>query len=72
MTRLLDESDLTSKNIRPKSRAQRWRLIRAGKFPKPIKVGVRNFWIESEVDAFEAARIAAGLAARDGATVATA
>lgn len=64
--RLLDDSELTSKNIRPKSRAQRWRLIRAGKFPKPIKIGTRNFWIESEVDAFEAKRIAAGLAARDG------
>jgi predicted DNA-binding transcriptional regulator AlpA len=65
--RLLDDSELTSKNIRPKSRVQRWRLIRAGKFPKPIKIGTRNFWIESEVDAFETSRIAAGLAARDSA-----
>jgi predicted DNA-binding transcriptional regulator AlpA len=62
---LLDENDLTAKGIRPKSRQQRWRLIQAGKFPKPIKIGVRNFWIESEVDAFEAARIAAGLVERD-------
>jgi predicted DNA-binding transcriptional regulator AlpA len=68
MTRLLDESELTSKNIRPKSRVQRWRLIRAGKFPKPIKIGTRNFWIETEVDAFEAARITAAMAARDGIT----
>jgi predicted DNA-binding transcriptional regulator AlpA len=70
MTRLLDESELTSKNIRPKSRAQRWRLIRIGKFPKPIKIGTRNFWIEEEVDVFEAQRIAAGLAARDQRTAA--
>ena len=67
--RLLDEHELTTKNIRPKSRVQRWRLIRAGKFPKPIKIGTRSFWIESEVDAFEAARIAAGVAARDGVAV---
>jgi predicted DNA-binding transcriptional regulator AlpA len=65
--RLLDEHELTSKNIRPRSRAQRWRLIRAGKFPKPVKIGTRNFWIESEVEAWEAARITAALAARDNA-----
>lgn len=63
--RLLDEHELTSKNIRPKSRAQRWRLIRAGNFPKPIKLGARNFWIEDEIDAWETKRIAAALAARD-------
>ena len=63
--RLLDEHELTSKNIRPKSRAQRWRLIRAGKFPKPVKIGARNFWIEAEIEAWEAARIAAALEVRD-------
>jgi predicted DNA-binding transcriptional regulator AlpA len=63
--RLLDEHELTAKNIRPKSRAQRWRLIQVGKFPKPIKIGTRNFWIEDEIEAWEAARIRAALAARD-------
>jgi prophage regulatory protein len=29
------------------------RLIRAGKFPRPIKIGEnRNAWIEEEVDAY--------------------
>jgi prophage regulatory protein len=29
------------------------RLIRAGKFPRPIKIGEnRNAWIEDEVDAY--------------------
>lgn len=68
--RLLDEHELTSKNIRPKSRAQRWRLIRLGRFPKPLKVGGRNFWIEAEIEAWEAERIADALAARDAQAVA--
>jgi len=38
-----------------------WRLVRAGRFPKPFKLGVdrkysRNFWDEAEVDAFLASR----------------
>lgn len=56
--RLLDDKDLTDRGIKPTSKAQRWRLIRAGKFPKPIKVGSRNAWIESEVDAWIQDRIA--------------
>ena len=27
-----------------------WRWVRDGSFPRPIKVGSRNAWIESEVD----------------------
>lgn len=65
---LLDEQGLTSKGIRPTSRAQRWRLIEAGKFPKPIKIGTRKFWIEAEVDTWQAQRIAAAIAAREAET----
>lgn len=54
---LLDEADLTARGIRPKSRAQRWRLIKAGQFPKPLKIGSRNLWSSDEVDAFIAARM---------------
>lgn len=62
--RLLDEHDLTAKNIRPFSREQRYRLIRAGKFPKPLKIGARNFWPEHEIDEWQAQRIADALATR--------
>jgi prophage regulatory protein len=38
---------------------QLWRLAKAGRFPKPIKIGGgRNAWVESEVDAYIKARIA--------------
>ena len=33
-------------------------MVKAGKFPKPIKLGRRSLWIESEVQAWIAARIA--------------
>jgi prophage regulatory protein len=60
--RLLSYEDLESKGI-PYSRPHIWRLIKAGKFPKPVKIGAaKNCWVESEVDALIEARIAA----RDG------
>ena len=33
-------------------------MIKAGEFPKPIKVGRRSLWIESKVQAWIQARIA--------------
>ena len=53
----LDDEALTAKGVRPTSRAQRWRLIKEGKFPKPVKLGSRNVWLESEIDAWFEARI---------------
>jgi prophage regulatory protein len=42
------------------SKAQLYRLIKAGKFPRPIKLGEHRIaFVESEIDAFIAARIAA-------------
>lgn len=55
---LLDNDDLTDRGIRPKSRAQRWRLIREGKFPRPLKIGSRNLWTAESIDEFVAARVA--------------
>jgi predicted DNA-binding transcriptional regulator AlpA len=66
--RLIDGRELTAKfakdNVQPQSREHRWRMIRAGQFPKPVRIGAKNFWIETEIEAWEAARIAAALAAR--------
>lgn len=41
-----------------------WRWIRAKKWPKPIKLGGKNCWVESEVDR----AIAHRMAERDGKT----
>jgi len=35
------------------SRGQIWRRVRAGTFPKPIKIGAnRNAWVEDEIEAW--------------------
>lgn len=56
---LLDDDDLTARGVRPKSKTQRWRLIKADKFPKPVRQGNRNTWLESEIDKYLADLIAA-------------
>lgn len=41
------------------SRCQIWRLVRAKKFPAPIKISAgRNGWVESEIDTYLRDRIA--------------
>lgn len=42
------------------SKEHLWRLIKAGKFPKPVRgLGPENKWVEFEVDSIVAERIAA-------------
>lgn len=41
------------------SRVQVWRLVKRGRFPRPIKVTAgRNGWIESEIETYLKDRIA--------------
>jgi predicted DNA-binding transcriptional regulator AlpA len=49
--KLIDYEGLKAKGF-DYSRAHIWRLIQAGHFPKPVKIGdgSRNCWVESEVD----------------------
>jgi predicted DNA-binding transcriptional regulator AlpA len=56
--RLLDH-DAVNERTGPRSKAQRWRDIQAGLFPRPVKVGSRNLWPEDEVDAWIESRIRA-------------
>lgn len=57
--RFLTYDELKTKGI-SYSRPHLWRLIRAGKFPPPIKgLGQQNVWSEPDVDAVVAERIAA-------------
>jgi prophage regulatory protein len=56
--RLIGEDELRKKGIKY-SRSHRARLTRAGKFPKAVRGAAKaNAWVESEIDAFVAARIA--------------
>ena len=49
--RLLSRVELKSVKGIDYSKAHLHRLIRAGKFPRPIKLGEnRNAWIEEEID----------------------
>jgi prophage regulatory protein len=55
--KLLDFSALADKGINF-SDTHVWRLIRRGDFPRPIKVGARNHWVESEIDDYIANKLA--------------
>jgi predicted DNA-binding transcriptional regulator AlpA len=56
--RLLDYADLREKGIKY-SRAQLWRLSKAGKLPKPIKLSInRNAWADTDIDEWIAGLIA--------------
>jgi prophage regulatory protein len=58
--KLLDYQSLRAKGF-PYSRTHLWRLVKVGKFPKPVKLGdgARNAWVEEEIDALIAERMAA-------------
>ncbi len=48
--RLLSREDLKNLKGIDYSYPHLWRLIRAGRFPKQIKIGGRNLWAEHEID----------------------
>lgn len=55
---LLNYDSLKGKGI-GYSRPHLWRLVKAGTFPAPIKLGAnRNAWIEAEIDDWIEGRIA--------------
>lgn len=62
--RLLNYEEVKAKGF-DYSRTHIWRLVKAGKFPKPVKLGdgARNAWVEEEIDALIADRMAAREAA---------
>lgn len=56
--RMLDLSDLREKGIKF-SRQHIHRLVKANKFPAPVKIGDnRNAWVETEIEAYLTARVA--------------
>lgn len=63
MVTLLSSKELAAKGI-ALSKSQMYALIQRGKFPKPIKIGLRAVaWPEPEIDAWIKAR----MEERDGA-----
>jgi predicted DNA-binding transcriptional regulator AlpA len=61
--RLLDHDGVNAKTG-PRSKPQRWRDVKADKFPRPVKDGDQNRWPETEIESYAAWRIAV----RDGTT----
>jgi prophage regulatory protein len=55
--KLLDYEALAEKGIKF-SDTHIWRLIRAGDFPKPVKIGARQHWSEDEIDQYIADKLA--------------
>ena len=54
---LIDHEGLHARGINY-SRAHIWRLVRDGKFPRPVKLGVgRNAWLDEEITAWIEARV---------------
>jgi len=58
---LIDYDGLKAKGIKS-SKTKIWRQVKSGQFPRPVKIGDRNAWVESEIDAY----IEALIANRDG------
>ena len=57
--RLLSMDELKPAKGITYSRPHLFRLIKAGKFPTPLKLGEnRNAWVEAEIDAWIEARLA--------------
>ena len=57
--KFLSDEDLRERGIKF-TRQHRQRLIKAGKFPKPVKVGENtNAWVEPEIDQYQKDLIAA-------------
>jgi len=56
-TRLLDLDDLPQNGIKF-SDTHLWRLIKAGRFPRPVKIGYRLHWSEEEIDSYIAELLA--------------
>lgn len=63
--KLLDRAGLKAKGVHLNA-STLWRKCTNGEFPKPVLIGNRNHWLESEIDAY----IAELIAKRDVAEVA--
>lgn len=51
--KLLSYYDLKPEKGIPYSSVQIWRLVREGKFPKPVKIGAgRNLWPDTVIDEY--------------------
>lgn len=49
-TTLLDARDI--KRLAPVSDMSIWRWVKAGEFPRPIKISRRNYWRSDEISAW--------------------
>ena len=47
--RLLREKHLLEERLIPFGHTQLWRLTKAGKFPRPLRIGSMTCWRESDI-----------------------
>jgi predicted DNA-binding transcriptional regulator AlpA len=59
--KILSKADLKAMGI-DLNNSTIWRKTKAGQFPKPVKIGNRNGWVDSEIHQYMEGLIAA----RDG------
>ena len=57
LKKILSKADLKAKGI-DFNNSTLWRKTKAGKFPKPVRVGNRNGWLENEIDEYVESLIA--------------
>jgi predicted DNA-binding transcriptional regulator AlpA len=50
--KLLNFKDLEAQKGIRESDVTIWRRVRAGQFPKPVRNGRRNYWVEAEIDEY--------------------
>jgi prophage regulatory protein len=55
--RLLSIEDLAARGL-SLNKATIWRKLKRGEFPRPVKVGNRNHWVELEIDEYIAGLVA--------------
>jgi len=48
---MLSYDDLRPKGIKL-TKVSLWRMVKAGRFPKPVKIGNENAWPEPEIDRY--------------------
>jgi predicted DNA-binding transcriptional regulator AlpA len=55
--KILSKADLRARGI-DLNNSTIWRKTKAGKFPKPVRVGNRNGWLDNEIDEYVQSLIA--------------
>jgi predicted DNA-binding transcriptional regulator AlpA len=56
-SKILSKADLEARGINL-NKSTLWRKMKRGEFPKPVKIGNRNGWIDNEINEYVQSLIA--------------